>query len=36
MEKKVDAVFASFDTQRKIADARQADEQDGRIESAGK
>jgi hypothetical protein len=28
MEKKVDAVFASFDTKRKIADAQQADEQD--------
>jgi hypothetical protein len=28
MEKKVDAVFAAFDTKRKIADARQADEQD--------
>ncbi len=28
MEKKVDAVFASFDAQRKIAEAKQADEQD--------
>lgn len=28
MEKKVDAIFASFDDQRKIAEAKQADEQD--------